>query len=142
MGTSVTPTQHTHANKNTSPSVTPTQRCIHGIDRNSDTQMYPLLLRESSHSYAYTCAPSPSPPTQRCKSIPQHQSPVSAPFGHVPCVELGMKRQTPWLQKVQSRTRSEASSLGCISHHSSLSSGANGTELQVPSLSWESPFKA
>lgn len=51
----------------------------------------------------------------------------------------GCKQLQP---QCRSRTRSEASMLGCISHHSSLSSGANGTELQVPSLSWESLFKA
>lgn len=68
--------------------------------------------------------------THRCKPAPPHQSPECA-HRHPPSGGLGMKPQITQLQEApaerRSGTRSEASTLGCVSLHSSLRSGANST---------------
>lgn len=132
-----THTAHTCADRNSPPSDAQTQGCIHTIDRNSEAQVCPPPTKRV---ITIICIDRCTQP----KSSPHtpHQSPVSTPSGHAPWVELGMKHQTALLQKAQSGTRSEVGMLGCISHHSSLSSSANGIELQILSLSWESLFKA
>lgn len=126
-----THTTHKCADKNTSPPITHTQRCIHTNEQTLRTQMYPPPTKRV---ITFTCidmyAQLKTTHSERRAHSP-HQSPVSAPFGRGPCVELGMKRRTAWLQRARSGTGSEAGTLGCIAHHSSLGGGAKGTEPQV-----------
>lgn len=137
MGTSVTPTRHTRVQTGTPHHQTHKRRATSTPSTETEAQVCPPPTKKV---ITIICIDRCTQP----KSLPHtpHQSPVSTPSGHAPWVELGMKHQTALLQKAQSGTRSEVGMLGCISHHSSLSSSANGIELQILSQSWESLFKA
>lgn len=68
-------------------------------NQHSDTQMYTYhMKRVITFICIVTCTQVTSTHSEMQTHTPAQKPRVSAPHGRAPCVELGMKRQTAWLQ--------------------------------------------